>query len=420
MLLQISTFLINALLINAVFLLSFLVRYGSDIPKEQFEPFKEIFPALTLCYMLSFVVCRMFPERFKTYWQVFSKVFAGMLLGTIGAIVFLYVFRVRWLSFPSSIFVVSFLIGTIFLTVTNAVVYRIFSRIRTNTILVGQNNLDEKEKTLRSPRTTYIKVGSIFDILKHKDIDEIMLCDHIHEDSQLNLLVYLLLKLKVRVYFEPGVYAELLTGNLENDNSLKYLATFLGKKSEAEELLINILDYAASIALTLLLLPFMVAAYVLVKLSSRGPGIYTQKRVGKDGIEFTIYKFRTMVYNAEKISGFAPACENDPRITPVGNFLRKTRLDELPQLFNVLRGQISLVGPRPENVYRVNSHRALRGLRLAVKPGLTGLAQIRGSYDLQPRHKIKYDYLYIQQRSFLLNIYILLKTIPVVLGSKGR
>ncbi len=126
-----------------------------------------------------------------------------------------------------------------------------------------------------------------------------------------------------------------------------------------------------------------------------------------------------MVKDAEEMAGFSPATENDPRITKIGRWLRITRLDELPQLLNVLKGQMSLVGPRPENLCRVENYEALQSLRLVVKPGLTGLAQIRSFYDLNPRHKIKYDYLYIQRRSLALNIYILLQTIPVVFSRKG-
>jgi lipopolysaccharide/colanic/teichoic acid biosynthesis glycosyltransferase len=158
---------------------------------------------------------------------------------------------------------------------------------------------------------------------------------------------------------------------------------------------------------------------LLIKLTSLGPVIYKQGRVGKDGRIFTLYKFRTMVNDAEEISGLLPATENDSRVTRVGRILRRTRLDELPQLFNVLKGEMSLVGPRPENLYRVNLHKALQGARLAVRPGLTGLAQIRNSYDLKPDHKVKYDHLYIQKRSLLFNLYILLKTVPVVLFKKG-
>jgi lipopolysaccharide/colanic/teichoic acid biosynthesis glycosyltransferase len=127
-----------------------------------------------------------------------------------------------------------------------------------------------------------------------------------------------------------------------------------------------------------------------------------------------------MVHDAEHQHGHKPALSDDQRITRIGRFLRRSRLDELPQLVNVLRGQMSLVGPRPENVTRVNMHKALRGLRLAVQPGLTGLAQIRSYYDVNPGHKIKYDYLYIQRKSFMLNLYILYKTIFVVLGRRGQ
>jgi len=113
------------------------------------------------------------------------------------------------------------------------------------------------------------------------------------------------------------------------------------------------------------------------------------------------------------------AAKDDQRITPLGRILRRTRLDELPQLYNILRGDMSLVGPRPERPYFVQRHKALQGARLAVKPGLTGLAQVRSFYDLKPAHKVKYDYLYIQKRSLLLNVYILLRTIPVLFTKKG-
>jgi lipopolysaccharide/colanic/teichoic acid biosynthesis glycosyltransferase len=158
---------------------------------------------------------------------------------------------------------------------------------------------------------------------------------------------------------------------------------------------------------------------LLVKVSSAGPVLYRQERVGKDGRVFTLYKFRTMVKGAEEKVGPVLASRTDPRATKVGRILRATRLDELPQLLNVLRGDMSLVGPRPERPHFVRKHKALHELRLAVKPGLTGLAQIRSLYDLKPRHKIKYDYLYIQKRSLPFNLYILARTIPVILSRRG-
>ena len=186
-----------------------------------------------------------------------------------------------------------------------------------------------------------------------------------------------------------------------------------------QRFLIRLLDLVGAILGLLLFCPVMLIVALSIKFDSRGRVFYCQKRVGEKGRIFTLYKFRTMVAHAETNWGFLPASEDDERITRVGKMLRKTRLDELPQLFNVIKGDMSLVGPRPENLYRVNLHQALRGPRLVVKPGITGLAQIRSLYDIKPDHKIKYDYLYIQRRSFLLNLYILIMTVPVVLKKTG-
>jgi lipopolysaccharide/colanic/teichoic acid biosynthesis glycosyltransferase len=185
------------------------------------------------------------------------------------------------------------------------------------------------------------------------------------------------------------------------------------------EVLIRAVDIAGSVLLFLLTAPVMVLTALLIKLSSAGPVLYRQKRVGKAGKIFTLYKFRTMVDGAEKQTGPVWAKKDDDRVTMLGRLLRSTRLDELPQLFNVLLGDMSLVGPRPERPYFVRRHRVLQGVRLTVRPGITGLAQIRAFYDLRPEHKLKYDYLYIQKRSLLLNLYILLQTIPVVFLKRG-
>jgi lipopolysaccharide/colanic/teichoic acid biosynthesis glycosyltransferase len=191
------------------------------------------------------------------------------------------------------------------------------------------------------------------------------------------------------------------------------------QRSGGVELLIRLLDIVGSLTILILGLPVMLVTSLLIKLTSRGPILYKQERVGKHGTVFTLYKFRTMIDDAEKHIGPVWAVKNDDRITAVGRILRRMRLDELPQLCNILRGEMSLVGPRPERPYFVARHKALQGIRLSVKPGLTGLAQVRSAYDLKPSHKVKYDCLYIQRRSLLLNIYILMHTIPVLLARKG-
>ncbi|MCK4887293.1 MAG: sugar transferase, partial [Planctomycetes bacterium] len=257
------------------------------------------------------------------------------------------------------------------------------------------------------------------DLLKYDDIDEIVISKHIHGDKQLNLLIYLLLKLKVNVLFSPAIYAKLLSENLTKGNPIEYLATFTGRKSDHEEFLIRAFDVIFSIIMMIILFPLMLTVAAIIKFNSSGTVFYKQQRIAKDGKTFMLYKFKTMANNAEIDTGPILAAKDDPRTTKLGRILRPTRIDELPQLFNVILGDMSLVGPRPERPHFVKRHKVLRQIRLAVKPGLTGLAQIRNLYDLPPKHKIKYDYLYIQKRSLFLNIYILLKTIPVIFTKQG-
>ena len=216
-------------------------------------------------------------------------------------------------------------------------------------------------------------------------------------------------------FFDRKVAAATIT-----EQTSRYRPTAWAQQSlYGQEILIRALDIAGSVTILFLaMLPMLVVA-LLVRIFSSGTILYRQKRVGKDGKIFILYKFRTMVNNAEEHTGPVWAAEDDPRVTPIGRVLRKTRLDELPQLFNVLWGDMSLVGPRPERPHFVKQHRALQGIRLAVKPGLTGLAQIRNSYDLRPEHKTKYDYLYIRKRCLLLNLYILLQTVHVIFSKKG-
>lgn len=201
--------------------------------------------------------------------------------------------------------------------------------------------------------------------------------------------------------------------------SVLYLSIEDAPIARIDAVLIWLIDMVGGILLSTVSIPLWIVISVLIKVTSSGEVIYRQKRVGKNGRIFTLYKFRTMVAHAEKEWGLLPATEDDVRITQLGRVLRRMRLDELPQLINVLKGDMSLVGPRPENLHRVSLHRALQGNRLAVRPGITGLAQVRSLYDLKPDHKLKYDYLYIQKRSVRLNLYILAKTVPVVFGKTG-
>lgn len=175
-------------------------------------------------------------------------------------------------------------------------------------------------------------------------------------------------------------------------------------------------DFPIALLLTVMALPIILAAVILVRLSSRGPGIYKQVRLGLDGKPFTIYKIRSMRVNAEAATGAVWAARKDKRITAVGHFLRTTHLDELPQLFNVLKGDLALVGPRPERPeFVAELEKRIDGYayRLYIKPGLTGLAQLnqRSDIDLNDvRRKLVLDFDYMEHCSFWLDMRLLFCT----------
>ncbi len=157
---------------------------------------------------------------------------------------------------------------------------------------------------------------------------------------------------------------------------------------------------------------------VLVKLDSQGPTLFKHERVGKDGKLFLVYKFRTMVKDAGKIG--PPLTEkNDPRITRIGKILRRTSLDELPELINVIRGKMSLVGPRPEIPLEMEKYTDWQKKVLRVRPGITGFSQIHGRQDREIPSKLRLDNWYIKHQSLKLDLWILIKTVSVVLSGRG-
>jgi len=188
----------------------------------------------------------------------------------------------------------------------------------------------------------------------------------------------------------------------------------------------RLIDILFSLIGLLALSPLLILFALLIKIESRGPVFFKQKRVGLGGRIFTVYKFRSMIQDAERYTGPVWAGKKDPRITRIGRFIRKVRIDEFPQLINVLNGDMSLVGPRPERPYfvdRLKREYAYYTRRLQVKPGVTGWAQVKGKYDTSienVREKLDYDLYYIDNISLRLDFRIMFYTVYVMLRFKGQ
>nr|WP_090918466.1 sugar transferase [Paenibacillus polysaccharolyticus] len=176
-------------------------------------------------------------------------------------------------------------------------------------------------------------------------------------------------------------------------------------------------DFVIAILLLLITLPVMLLSAILIKLDSKGPVIFKQERYGKNGVKFNIYKFRTMRTDAPKY-GLSPTTSHDPRITRLGRILRKTSLDELPQLLNIIKGDMSFIGPRPEMKRIVEEcYTDLERRRFLVKPGITGLWQVSEARKEPIHHNLQYDFHYISNVSMKMDITIIFKTIGVMIKS---
>ena len=321
-----------------------------------------------------------------------------------------------------------------------------------NTLIVGSNGKAENiyhELTLRKKSAGYKLVGfvnvkssvsvvlkglmhhlgnfnDINEIIKKYRIEEIIIAIEEHEHTELEKIIAELIYLDVHVKIIPDLF-EIMIGKTELalTDGTPLLKISSEPMSVSERNLKVAFDIFASICFIIFMLPVYILTGIAIKLSSKGPVIYKQKRVGKNGKEFDIYKFRSMVVNAEE-NGPQLSHENDPRITKIGRFMRKTRLDEIPQFFNVLKGDMSIVGPRPERQFYINQilEKAPEyKYILKVKPGITSLGQIKYGYAEnidEMLQRLQFDIIYTRNMSLYLDFKILINTILIVLKQNGK
>ena len=277
-------------------------------------------------------------------------------------------------------------------------------------------------------RTKVVHSIAEAEVLKAGEQDEVIIdLPENYTDRQLYELIACLYPLACEISMVPRVY-DMLTGaarigQLDRPSLIRITEHHM---SDAELCIKRAFDLTASGIGLLLLSPLLALIALQVKLSSRGPVIYSQERIGQYGLAFRIYKFRTMVDNAEAESGPQVTHDNDPRITRVGRWLRKYRLDELPQLWNILRGEMSIVGPRPERPYfieQIMKEAPYYCLLYKVRPGLTSWGPIRVGYtDTMEKmiERLNCDVVYVENMSLLLDLKILFFTTGVILHGKGK
>ena len=227
----------------------------------------------------------------------------------------------------------------------------------------------------------------------------------------------------LRTYVAPKISDIILRGGAEINLFDSPLLLINGRAlTYPQRIMKRTFDLIVSAIATILLTPVFLAVSAAIKLEDGGPVFFKQKRATYDGKTFDILKFRSMIVDAEKYGHSIPATERDPRITKVGAFLRATRIDELPQLLNILKGDMSIVGPRPERVEHMEAYSAEVPefpLRLKVKGGLTGYAQIYGKYNTSPYDKLRMDMMYVENYSFFLDLKLILMTIRIMLKKES-
>lgn len=291
---------------------------------------------------------------------------------------------------------------------------------------LGYVNVNGSDHALQ-PEMPYLgHVTTLEDILNHHHVDEVIVAIESSDHDRLHKILVKINDLRIIVKVLPDMY-ELLSGSLKMTNI--YGALFVELNRDVmplwQQAIKRFLDISLSVIAILILLPMYLICAILVKLSSPGPIFFLQERIGLNNKPFQIIKFRTMYVNSEA-NGPQLSSSNDSRITPVGRFMRKTRLDEFPQFINVILGQMSLVGPRPERQFYIDQivqHEPQYVLLNRVRPGITSWGQVKYGYAEnveQMLDRMKYDLLYINNRSIALDLKILFYTVAIVIKAKGK
>lgn len=291
---------------------------------------------------------------------------------------------------------------------------------------IGFINLNGIDKLLENELPYLGHVDQLEAILQENAIEEVIIALESTEHERLKHIIAKINGKKISIKVLPDMY-DILAGSVKMNNIFGALLIEVNADvmPHWQRVIKRILDIILSLIAIIILIPFYLIFAIAVKLSSPGPILFFQERIGLNGRPFRIIKFRTMYVDAEK-TGPQLSSTHDPRITPIGRFMRKARLDEFPQFFNVLKGDMSLVGPRPERQFYIDqiSQREPQFLELTrVRPGITSWGQVKYGYAEnvdQMVQRMKFDLLYLRNRSIALDLKILMHTVLIIIKAKGK
>lgn len=417
--------LLDVLVYNLSIYASFWFKFGGEIPLRNFQTFE----SSAVFISIFFILLNMLLGTYIFYNRISSDIIfvtvIGQILMSLG--IMIITFAGRWFAFPRSVIFYSFLIGVILLSIYRIAVYKLYMKLGSDkkVVIIGQEkdvapavqNFSTHKNNKH--KVTAVIIGNCYENLVRliDEIDIVYLASKLEEEEKIK--IYQLVTQKDKKLFLNTTFENLITINANimnfDDESIIESTGFNIQPEDA--LFKRIFDIVVSLILLVIASPFMLVTALLVKATSPGPIIYKQIRITKDQKEFPIYKFRSMSATAEAKSGPVLAKSNDARVTPVGKFIRAVRFDELPQLVNVLKGDMSIIGPRPERPYFVNQFNEENPyyyLRHNVRAGITGYAQVYGKYVSDYNSKLKFDLLYIKKYSLLLDMKILLQTIKIL------
>lgn len=422
---RIAIIIVDVLVLNFSILVGFWIKFGLNIPSYNFVSYEK-----SVIYIsLFFVFLNLMLGAYIFYNRTISDIIFVTFIGQILTIFFIMTvtFAGRWFTFPRSVLINAFFMSVLFLSIWRILVYFMYLRVsnvkkvvilgsKSSVLSASQNFLTHKNK---KHQVTSVIVGNYFYNLSQllDDIDIVYISSHIDEKERIKiyeLVVKKEKKLFLNTSFENLIMIRPNMMNFEDESIIE--ASDFRIEGESD-FIKRILDITIALLLLAISSPLMILSAILIRLTSPGPIIYKQTRITLNQKEFSIYKLRTMSATAEAKSGPVLSSSNDSRVTLVGKYLRALRLDELPQLINVIRGDMAIVGPRPERPFFVdqfNEENPQYYLRHNVRAGITGYAQVYGKYASDYNSKLNFDLLYIKNYSLLLDMKILLQTIKIL------